>query len=372
MERICLWIGVAILWLAPAAFGLGFSDEAQLPHRGTMGVPFTFELTARGGYMPYHYKQGPGQLPPGLTMSSNGLIAGVPTKTGTYKFWAHVIDHEGRQSEREITINIEEPNGDLPALLNSWVKPGWNLTFDDEFDGKELNLNHFVPRFDNHPLLPNYCVVENGVAKLRMDKDKPTTRPDGLPGRVSALETREAHNSFAQKYGLFEIRARFPVGSGLCAGFWLIPIDKKYNQITADGGTRQSADEPTAIDVSEFLGKDAHADNFTVHFGRDMNDDGSEYQHTTLSEDLTKEFHVYALEWKPDELIWYMDGKEVHRSDKSPQSPFFVRLALFEGGTEDLNDRPWCGVWRGPIDTKNYPKDFEIDYVRAYSKAEKE
>ncbi|NQU43514.1 family 16 glycosylhydrolase [bacterium] len=29
--------------------------------------------------------------------------------------------------------------------------------------------------------------------------------------------------------------------------------------------------------------------------------------------DLSREFHVYGLEWTPTELIWYFDGQEIRR-----------------------------------------------------------
>jgi hypothetical protein len=237
-------------------------------------------------------------------------------------------------------------------------KPGWTLTFQEEFTDEKAAVLHFVPGFENDAGMANVCVVKYGVAHLRIDRDAPTTRPDGVEGRVSAMETRGALNGFAQKYGWFEIRARLPQGSGLCAMFSLLPMEKSYLKLKDVGGTRGNADEASEIDVFEFMGKDAKANNFNVHFGRDEKDEGSESQHVAYPLSLCDVFHVYALEWKKDELIWYVDVKEVHRSKKSPQSKFFVRLALYEGGS----------IWRGVVERAGYPKDFEIDYVRVYSR----
>jgi len=65
---------------------------------------------------------------------------------------------------------------------------------------------------------------------------------------------------------------------------------------------------------------------------------------------------VYALEWNEKALVWYVDGKEVHRSDKAPHTPVFSgRLSVFEGRRKDNR--------RGP-----YPQDMEVDYVRLYSR----
>jgi beta-glucanase (GH16 family) len=76
--------------------------------------------------------------------------------------------------------------------------------------------------------------------------------------------------------------------------------------------------------------------------------------------DLTADFHVYGLEWDAKAVTWYVDGKQVHRSDKSPRNPFFIRLGIYEG------DSPWSGKM-DPNDP--YPKDFDLDYMRVYSKA---
>jgi hypothetical protein len=373
MKRICcLFVALgASAAITAVALGFGFSDESRLPHKGVLGRPFSLTLKARGGSYPHSFKIDSGTLPPGLTMSSNGLIAGVPTKTGSYMFWGHTMDPYGLNSEREIYITIEEPNASNSPPVKpgdtsmNWPKPGWNLTFHDEFSGKELDLTNFVPRFDNFANTSNPCVVQGGIGRLRMDQvptGPPATRPDGQGERgprIATLETREAHNGYAQKYGWFEVRARLPQGPGLLAGFWVLPIDKKYRKLTMDGGSRASADEAIAIDVFEYLGKDPKAINFAARFGKDETDEGRESNRVEFPFSLAEDFHVYALEWDADKIIWYVDGKEVHRSDKSPQSPCFIRMALAEGGS----------VWRGPVDRSAYPKDFEIDYVRIYAKA---
>jgi hypothetical protein len=361
---------LAFAMAAPPVLGFGFTDQTQLPHKGVVGKPFTVELLARSGSFPYTYHIDSGSLPPGVTMSPNGLIAGIPTKAGTYKFWCDAKDGYviPMHSQRQIVLIIEDPKpssgaGDASKPTdnsNDWFKPGWNLTFHDEFDGSTVDLRHFVPRFDDHPLMPADFFAKDGIGHLRMERNAPTTRPDA-PGRVSALETRHAHNAFAQQYGWFEVRARGAAGSGLGSGCWLLPLDRKYEKLTTDGGTRASADEPTAIDLFEFFGKAPNANNFSVHFGAGKNDQATETMHMDFPFDFSRDFHVYALEWTPEQLIWYVDGKQVQRSNNSPKSPFFLRLALIEG---DI-------IWRGPVDPSHYPVDFDIDYVRVYSKAEK-
>src|SRR5207245_1046234 len=133
--------------------------------------------------------------------------------------------------------------------------------------------------------------------------------------RISGIETGRAPKPFAQQYGWFEIRARCAKGSGLACAFWLSPYDKKYMRLKVDGGTRAGADEANEIDIFEQQGNDPQGNNFTIHYGHDPLEQGSDARHVIFPFDLTADFHVYALDWNARDVIWYVDGREVHRSN---------------------------------------------------------
>ncbi len=59
---------------------------------GTVGASYSGTLAASGGTGSYRWSVSVGNLPPGLTLSSNGSIAGTPTAAGTYSFTALVSD----------------------------------------------------------------------------------------------------------------------------------------------------------------------------------------------------------------------------------------------------------------------------------------
>src|SRR5256885_356874 len=99
-------------------------------------------------------------------------------------------------------------------------KPGWKLTFHDEFDGTALDRDRWAERFT---VVPSYFVFQDGIIHLRMDRDAPVHRPN-IKQRISGIETRRAGKPFAQQYGWFEIRARCALGSGLGCSFWLSPM----------------------------------------------------------------------------------------------------------------------------------------------------
>ncbi|MCX5999112.1 MAG: putative Ig domain-containing protein [Chloroflexi bacterium] len=67
-------------------------DTISLPN-GQIGVPYTVALLASGGTGgPYDWAVAMGSLPSGLTLSSDGVISGTPTKHGAYAFIVRVKD----------------------------------------------------------------------------------------------------------------------------------------------------------------------------------------------------------------------------------------------------------------------------------------
>jgi hypothetical protein len=60
---------------------------------GTTNVPYNSQqLTASGGQPPYSWSLASGMLPPGLSLSTNGVISGTPTVAGTSNFVVRVTD----------------------------------------------------------------------------------------------------------------------------------------------------------------------------------------------------------------------------------------------------------------------------------------
>jgi uncharacterized protein (TIGR03437 family) len=65
-------------------------STADLPS-GTVGVPYQAQLQASVGTPPYQWSSA-GSLPPGLSLSAAGLLAGTPTAAGTYSIAVAVKD----------------------------------------------------------------------------------------------------------------------------------------------------------------------------------------------------------------------------------------------------------------------------------------
>ncbi|MCB1224233.1 MAG: putative Ig domain-containing protein [Verrucomicrobiales bacterium] len=81
-------------------------NPASLPN-GTVSTAYSQTLSGTGGTAPYTFTLLSGSLPPGLSLSSNGLLAGNPTTSGTYSFTVGLTDAAActGQATRAITIN---------------------------------------------------------------------------------------------------------------------------------------------------------------------------------------------------------------------------------------------------------------------------
>ena len=88
------------LYFTDNAFGSGHVNEAyskKIPFKGGI-KPFTFEIVS-------------GSLPDGLTLSSDGLLTGIPTQTGTYSFRIKINESSSFNQviQQDFTLSIYEP-----------------------------------------------------------------------------------------------------------------------------------------------------------------------------------------------------------------------------------------------------------------------
>jgi len=68
-------------------------SPAALPP-AVINVPYSATLTAKGGKQPFTWALNSGTLPPGLSVSTGGVISGTPTALGTTNFKVQVTDSQ--------------------------------------------------------------------------------------------------------------------------------------------------------------------------------------------------------------------------------------------------------------------------------------
>jgi len=230
-------------------------------------------------------------------------------------------------------------------------RPGWTLTFQDEFDGTGVDDQKWVKRLKwgqqvvNNELqayVDDAFRLQNGFLDIVGEK-----RDASYGGQQLSYASGLLSSVFEQQYGYFEARLKVPAGKGLWPAFWLLG---------KNGSTGVNE-----IDIHEILGQVPNKVYMTVHWGSDYSaghkSDGTNW----TGPDFSADFHVFGLEWRPDAIIWTIDGVERKRHTGAgiPQVPMYMIINLAIGGD-------WPGA---PSASTVFPAVYEIDYVRAYKAA---
>jgi uncharacterized protein YhjY with autotransporter beta-barrel domain len=80
-------------------------NPASLPN-GTQGTAYSQTITASGGSTPYTFARTSGALPPGLSLSSGGVLSGTPTANGTFNFDVQATDPSMNTGTRSYSLVI--------------------------------------------------------------------------------------------------------------------------------------------------------------------------------------------------------------------------------------------------------------------------
>jgi concanavalin A-like lectin/glucanase superfamily protein/putative Ig domain-containing protein len=82
-----------------------FTSPSQWPD-GVLEANYTQQLTTILGTPPVSFSLSEGLLPPGMTLSSAGLVSGVPSASGTFGFTARATDAAGISTEQLCALRV--------------------------------------------------------------------------------------------------------------------------------------------------------------------------------------------------------------------------------------------------------------------------
>ncbi len=235
------------------------------------------------------------------------------------------------------------------------------LTFADEFDGPEIDRTLWgneIGMIRNeeeqyYTDLAQNQFIEQGNLVIRAIRE---SHQGG--NYTSASLTTEGYRSF--RYGRIEARMKVPGAKGCWPAFWLLPADKaKYDGKPPYGSWWPAGGE---IDVMEFVSQTPKTTYGTAHFLRNNAHDSSG-DSTVLPSPVADDYHVFAIEWTPTQIAWFVDDTGYHTFDTSQpidglspfQDSFYFILNLAVGGT-----------WPEDPEPSQYPQDLRIDWVRVW------
>lgn len=221
--------------------------------------------------------------------------------------------------------------------------PGMELAWQETFDGSVADLDANWA-FQNGPSGHILCsrwrenvAVTNGVCRLLNRKES----RGGQAWTSASLWTKRRF-----QYGYFECRYRYGAATGLNNSFWLMTL----------GGTTNTPGR-FEIDINE--GHFPNDVNMNVHNWTGRHWDMSKKWKAPGS-DLSREWHVYALDWSEKELAWYFDGKEIRRETNSichGPAPVLLSSAVIK--------------WAGPVTDAINGTAMEVDYVRVFQRSKR-
>jgi beta-glucanase (GH16 family) len=256
------------------------------------------------------------------------------------------------------------------AADNPASKDGWNLVWQDEFKAPQLSAkkwNVLIREQSKHNELqyyvPDEAYIENGCLRLR-SRVRDYGSQHYTSGRV------DTSNKFSPVYGRFEIRAKLPAGQGLWPAHWLYPQNRNWEmeqlmRSTVEQGNERLIPEErpwySEIDIMEFLGHEPNVIYGTLHYHTFDGQKKSSSGTLKGDVDFTKDFHLYVLEWEPNELRWYVDMKMIHSTTSGvPHTPHYLILNTAVGGQ-------WPG---NPDKSTTFPQYQDIDYVRVFERSD--
>ena len=319
-------------------------------------------------------------LPEGLTgdilkISASKLqftLSGkVPALSATHQIGIK-ISHKAVNGEIETNslkfLDIPIQTNDIPGNFTSPVTGRkYLLVFNDEFNGKAINKDRWMFRRERGTTCTRTLEYQGQTCLVLVEDEASILDGDEL--RLGVYQKRKGSRevftggigtaeNFLPQYGYFETASsmRDCSGDGYFPAFWVQYLRKdKYTT-------------GTELDIMEYNSK--HKKIYqTVHW---FNDTINPLKHDSSSENFVLEDkdknHVYGLEWTPEELIFYMDGKvtrRLYKKDNPRMVPSAYQMVYFSMS---------ASTWGGDVfaEDNQLPAYSSFDYCRVLQQEEQE
>ena len=294
------------------------------------------------------------------------VLLGILALTLVVLSWPH-------GSETDPVLSQVVPDHTEPCGGEKPPKPGgatFTCAFSDDFDGQEIDATKWMPN------KTTYAGVTSEAADCFVDDPDNISVSDGMLHLTSRVEpapfvcagplgdfttsttaaTVMTRNRFAQSYGRFEIRARFPptTAAGVHSALWLYPQTTSYGPWPNSG----------EIDIAEWYSSVPEHVFPSVHYAGEVRPAST--GHTCVVASPESSFHQYAVEWTPTLMRFIYDGEQCWEYTWTPTAPliapqpfdqpFFVLLTQVYGGGSNAPtaasppvatmDVDWVRVWK--------------------------
>jgi hypothetical protein len=249
----------------------------------------------------------------------------------------------------------------------------YDVSFRDDFEGHDLDCSvwtpHYLPQWSSRTQSSARYEVGGSELRLSIPPEQGLWCPVEHEGplRVSAIQSGvfsgEAGSTVGQQpfrdglrvreaqptqwgwtphYGLLEVRARMELTARSMASVWMVGIEDEP----------QRSGEICLFEVfGDAIDRTGPAVGIGIHPFRDpaLHDDFATPRRPI---DVT-DFHVYAADWRPDRVDFFVDGHHMRTVEQAPDYPMQMMIGVF-----DFPARPAAAVHAGHVPL------FVLDYVR--------
>jgi hypothetical protein len=223
------------------------------------------------------------------------------------------------------------------------------MAFNDDFSGVDLDtqvwLPHYLPQWSSRADSAAAYAVESSTLRLTIPRAQGLWCPDDHePLRVSGIQSgvfsgpvgssvgqqpfrdglvvrefQPAHWGWTPRYGRLEVRARMDLSPRSMASIWMVGLE----------------DEPERcgeICIFEVFGETVDGRSAAVGMGIHA------FRDPALSEEFSaprraidvSEFHVYAADWQPGGVDFYIDAERVKSVGQAPDYPMQMMIGVFD------------------------------------------
>jgi len=234
---------------------------------------------------------------------------------------------------------------------------GQELLWSEEFSGRKLDPQ--VWNFELGDGCPELCGWGNNERQVytkrnhRLENGKLiiTARLEDSLYTSTRITTQ---GKKVIQYGRVEARIKLPRGKGLWPAFWMLGSNIK------EVGWPRCGE----IDIMEYVGR-APGQVFTSLHTAHSHGNTINSKQTAIAS-LEEGFHTFAVDWSPEQIAFYVDGKLAYTfapRDRSEavwpfDQPFYLLLNLAVGGN-----------FGGPeVDDSIFPQEYVVDYIRLYAR----
>ncbi len=224
------------------------------------------------------------------------------------------------------------------------------MRFRDDFDGHDLDravwTPHYLPQWSARAESAATYEVAGSELRLSIPPEQGLWCPDehDEPLRVSGIqsgvfsgevgstvgqqpfreglavrEAQPAHWGWTPHYGALEVRARMQLTTRSMASVWMVGLETEP----------QRSGEICVFEVfGEAIEATGSAVGMGVHPFRDpaLRDD---FATPRLAIDVT-DVHVYAAEWRPGRVDFFVDGEHVRTVEQAPDYPMQMMIGVFD------------------------------------------